>query len=113
MTVVVLEDAAEDIEAGRHFIESREAGIGDYFVESIFSDLGSLVLYAGIHPAHFGFQRLLSKRFPFGIYYVRLKARQLMSMRFWTCDAILFGFVANCGRGDSEPAAGHTAGYQT
>ncbi len=31
-----------------HFYESREAGIGDYFVESILSDLGSLVLYAGI-----------------------------------------------------------------
>ena len=69
MTVVVLEDAAEDIEAGRHFYESREAGIGEYFVESILSDLGSLVLYAGIHPAHFGFQRMLSKRFPFGVYY--------------------------------------------
>jgi hypothetical protein len=35
MTVVILEDAAEDIEAGRHFYESREAGIGEYFVESI------------------------------------------------------------------------------
>jgi hypothetical protein len=29
----------------------------------------SLVLYAGIHPIHFGFHRMLSKRFPFGIYY--------------------------------------------
>ncbi len=44
MTVVILEDAAEDIEAGRNFYESREAGIGEYFVESILSDLGSLVL---------------------------------------------------------------------
>ena len=30
MTVVILEDAAEDIEAGRNFYESREAGIGEY-----------------------------------------------------------------------------------
>ena len=69
MTVVILEDAAGDIEDGRHFYESREPGIGEYFVESVLSDLGSLVLYAGIHPVHFGFQRMLSKRFPFGVYY--------------------------------------------
>jgi len=66
---VILEDAAEDMEAGRRFYESRELGIGDYFVESILSDLGSLVLYAGVHRVHLGFHRMLSKRFPFGIYY--------------------------------------------
>jgi len=57
------------MESGRRFYESRESGIGDYFVESILSDLDSLVLYAGIHRVYFGFHRLLSKRFPFGIYY--------------------------------------------
>ena len=69
MTVVVLEDAATDIEAGRQFYETREQGVGDYFVESILSDLGSLVLYGGIHPVLFGFRRMLCKRFPFAIYY--------------------------------------------
>ena len=69
MTVVVLEDAAEDMESGRRFYESREPGIGDYFIESILSDVASLALYWGIHPVHFGFRRMLSKRFPFGIYY--------------------------------------------
>jgi hypothetical protein len=69
MTVVILEDAAADIDSGRRFYELREPGIGDYFVESILSDVSSLVLYAGIHPEHCGFQRMLSKRFPFAIYY--------------------------------------------
>ena len=69
MTVVVLEEAAGDLEAGRRFYESREQGVGDYFVESLLSDLESLVLYAGIHRRHFGLYRMLSKRFPFGIYY--------------------------------------------
>lgn len=69
MTIVVLEDAAEDIETGRRFYESCEAGVGDYFIESILSDLDSLVLYAGIHPIYFGFHRMLSERFPFGLYY--------------------------------------------
>ena len=69
MTVVVLEDAAVDLDEGRRFYESREAGVGNYFIESLFSDLESLVLYAGIHRRTFGLHRMLSKRFPFGIYY--------------------------------------------
>ena len=66
-TVVIVEDAAEDIEYGRLFYESREPGIGDYFVVSILSDLESLVLFAGIHLRPFGFHRSLSKRFSFDI----------------------------------------------
>ncbi len=69
MTVVVLEDAVADLECGRRFYERREAGIGDYLVESLLSDLDSLLLYAGVHSRHFGFHRMLSKRFPFAIYY--------------------------------------------
>jgi hypothetical protein len=69
MTVVVLEEAADDIESGRRFYDSREPGVGDYFAESILSDLSSLALYAGIHSVHFGFHRMLSRRFPFAIYY--------------------------------------------
>ena len=69
MTVVVLEDAAGDLESGKRFYESLEAGIGNYFIESVLADLNLLAIYAGIHPLHFGFHRMLSKRFPFGIYY--------------------------------------------
>jgi hypothetical protein len=69
MTIVVLDSAAEDIKGGKRFYDSREPGVGDYFEESILSDLDSLILYAGIHTVHFGFHRMLSKRFPFGIYY--------------------------------------------
>jgi hypothetical protein len=35
MTVVVLEDAAADLEAGRGFYERRERGVGESFVESL------------------------------------------------------------------------------
>jgi hypothetical protein len=69
MNVVVLEDAAADLEAGKVFYERREAGVGEYFQTSLLSDLSSLALYAGIHKKHFGFHWMLSKRFPFGIYY--------------------------------------------
>ena len=67
--VFVLSDAAEDLELGQAFYESQEIGIGDYFVDSLLSDIESLRLFHGIHKMDFGFYRMLSNRFPFGIYY--------------------------------------------
>ena len=69
MNVVILEDAAEDLESGAQFYEACATGVGNYFLDSILSDLDSLVLFAGVHPIYFQFHRMLSKRFPFGIYY--------------------------------------------
>ena len=43
--------------------------MGEYFFDSLFSDIDSLVLYAGIHPKVFGYHRLLLKRFPYAVYY--------------------------------------------
>ena len=68
-TVIVLDDAAADPEAGRRFYDERELGVGRYFLDCLISDLGSLQLHAGIHPIHFGFHQALSQRFPFAIYY--------------------------------------------
>jgi hypothetical protein len=47
---------------------SRKA-LAAIFLESLFSDIDSLRLYAGIHQKVFGSHRLLSKRFPYAIYY--------------------------------------------
>lgn len=46
MTVVILEDAAEDLESGAQFYDSCATGVGDYFLDSILSDLDSLILFA-------------------------------------------------------------------
>ncbi len=62
MRIQILEDAQQDILDGFYFYESQEKGLGDYFLDSIFADIDSLQLYAGIHPWYFGYQRLLSKR---------------------------------------------------
>ena len=67
--IVVLEEAVEDIEQGRKFYDLQENGVGDYFEDTILSDIESLGLFHGIHSKHFGFHRQLSERFPFGIYY--------------------------------------------
>ena len=70
MKIRVLDEAEEDIEDGWAFYEGQESGVGDYFLTALAADIDSLILFAGIHPMHFGYHRLLSKRFPFGVYYL-------------------------------------------
>lgn len=69
MTIEILDLAEEDIYQGYVFYEKQERGVGDYFLHTIFGEIESLRLYAGIHAVHFGKYRLLSKVFPFGIFY--------------------------------------------
>lgn len=69
MKINILASAIEDLCTGRVFYEKQGEGLGAYFFDSLFSDIDSLVLYAGIHPLVFGFYRLLSKRFPYAVYY--------------------------------------------
>jgi hypothetical protein len=73
MRIELLDSAEKDLLDGFKFYESLSKGLGDYFLDSLFSDIESLYLYAGIHASHFGYHRLLSKRFPFAIYYRILK----------------------------------------
>ena len=69
MKVNLLSSAWTDLYEGRIFYERQGAGLGDYFFDSLFSDIDSLLLYAGIHQIFFGYHRMLAKRFPYGIYY--------------------------------------------
>ena len=69
MKIEILDEAEQDLIDGFAFYERQSIGLGNYFLDSVFSDIESLYLYAGIHPLHFGYQRLLAKRFPFAIYY--------------------------------------------
>lgn len=69
MKVRILRPALEDLAAGRKFYDRQESGVGGYFFDSLFSEIDSLVLYAGIHRSQFGFHRLLARRFPYAVYY--------------------------------------------
>lgn len=69
MIVKILDSALEDLDRGRRFYERQGEGLGAYFLDSLFSEIDSLVLFGGIHRAFFGYQRLLAKRFPYAIYY--------------------------------------------
>jgi len=77
MKMKILESAKKDLREGYDFYESQERGIGSYFLASLISDIESLRLFAGIHSVHFGrYHRLLSKRFPFAVYY-RIEADEV------------------------------------
>ena len=69
MKIKVLFSAIEDLYEGRLFYEKQGEGLGEYFFDSLFSDIDSLVLYGGVHIKVFGYHRMLSKRFPYATYY--------------------------------------------
>lgn len=85
MRIHLLSSAYDDLIAGRDFYETQSNELGEYFFDSLFSDIDSLVLYAGVHLKIYGYHRLLSKRFPYAIYYTMSKdKKQLPSTAFWT-----------------------------
>jgi len=67
--IEILAEAQQDLLDGYHFYERQGAGLGEYFLESLFSDIDSLQIYAGVHASHWGYYRLLAKRFPYAVYY--------------------------------------------
>ncbi|MEX0845705.1 MAG: hypothetical protein WD022_10500 [Balneolaceae bacterium] len=70
MNIRILDSAKLDLINGFNFYETQEVGLGDYFLDSLYSDIDSLIIYAGIHARKFGdYHYLFSKRFPFAIYY--------------------------------------------
>ena len=70
MKIKILSSASQDLIDGYWFYEKQAEGLGTYFLDSLFSDIDSLIINAGIHPLHFGkYHRMLSKRFPFAVYY--------------------------------------------
>lgn len=69
MRITILPSAMNDLTGGEEFYEQQQEGLGAYFRDSLYSDIDSLKLYAGIHRQVYGCHRLLSKRFPYFIYY--------------------------------------------
>ena len=69
MKIKISRSADRDLLAGFRFYERQARGVGHYFLDSLISDIDSLLLYAGAHKKVEGSHRLLSNRFPFAIYY--------------------------------------------
>jgi hypothetical protein len=48
MIIVILPSVRDDLEAGFQHYEPRQEFLGEYSLDSLFSDFGSLRLYAGV-----------------------------------------------------------------
>lgn len=69
MRIQILTSALEDLSKARKFYERQGYDLGAYFMDTLFSEIDSLTLYGGVHRQVFGYHRMLSKRFPYAIYY--------------------------------------------
>lgn len=69
MRVQLLDEATADLANGFRFYEKQADGLGDYSLDSLWSDIQSLRVSGGIHAIHNGYHRLISKRFPYAVYY--------------------------------------------
>ena len=48
MRISIQPSALADLKDGFYFYERQQPGLGGYFLESIYADIDSLLLYAGI-----------------------------------------------------------------
>lgn len=69
MRLRVLPSAIGDLRAGGSFYSEHGGEVGDYFLDSLFADIDSLTVYAGVHMQLWGFHRMLARRCPFAIYH--------------------------------------------
>ena len=79
MKIAILPSARDDLADGFDFYERQSGDLGSYFLASLYADIESLRLYAGIHQKVFGYHRLLSKRFPYAVYY----DLEVRTIRIW------------------------------
>ncbi len=70
MKIRILDEAKADLREGAQFYERQNQGLGSYFLDTILSEINSLILYAGVHIKLNSFHRVLSKTFPYAIYYI-------------------------------------------
>ena len=64
MQLRILPSAFGDLDRGRAFYAQHGEELGDYFLDSLFADIDSLALYAGIHIQVWNFHRMLCPAVP-------------------------------------------------
>lgn len=70
MNIRILDAAQQDLLSGFRFYEAQGAGLGSYFLDSLYADIDALMFFGGVHLVVTGeYFRMLAKRFPFAVYY--------------------------------------------
>jgi len=74
----ILAAARRDLVGAYRFYERQAEGVGRYFLDTLYSDIESLRINAGTHSLCIGsYRRLLSRRFPWSVYY-RLEGERIL-----------------------------------
>jgi plasmid stabilization system protein ParE len=84
MKIEILDEAEEDLISGYYFYEKQGEGLGRYFLDTLYAEISSLRLTAGIHAKTLGSHRYITKRFPYAIYY-RLEGDTIRIRAVWDC----------------------------
>lgn len=69
MNIRILDEAQQDLKEGAEFYDKQSKGLGIYFIDILLADIESLSHLAGVHINFNSYFRLLSKTFPYAIYY--------------------------------------------
>lgn len=84
MNLHILSSASRDLVRGKRFYQLQEKGLGEYFLDTLYSDIDSLILYAGIHRKIRDYHCMFSKRFPYAIYY-KVESGEIRVYRVLDC----------------------------
>ena len=76
ISVGISDEALEDLSDGYRFYERQEPGLGEYFSSHLKADIEGLKVTGGIHrKAYRNLHRLLSKTFPWAVFYIHSETR--------------------------------------
>ncbi|WP_457562279.1 type II toxin-antitoxin system RelE/ParE family toxin [Caminibacter pacificus] len=67
--IKISEYAKNDLEIAFDFYEKQATNLGKIFFDYIISEIELLSFYGCLHQKTFGYHRMISKKFPFAIYY--------------------------------------------
>lgn len=69
-SVVISDDALNDLHDGFWFYEAQQTGLGSYFANELRADISALKTTGGSHRVvHGDYHRAISVKFPYAIYY--------------------------------------------
>lgn len=76
ISVGISDEALEDLSDRQRFYERQELGLGEYFSSHLKADIEGLKVTGGIHrKAYRNLHRLLSKTFPWAVFYIHSETR--------------------------------------
>lgn len=84
MNLRILTAASRDLVKGKKFYELQDEGLGEYFLDTLYSDIDSLILHAGVHRKIRDYHCMFSKRFPYAVYY-KIESGEIRVYRVLDC----------------------------